>query len=694
MTKAHCSISPEYERHKRRIKARNIALTRLVQDIAPCPPPKNLERRIKADLDFKFFCETYFPRLFTLAWSSDHLKVIEKIERAVLNNETFAVAMPRGSGKTTLCQVAVLWAILIGKHQFVFLVASSAEYANDMLTNIKSHLTTNDLLLDDYPEAIYPIRKLEGESRRCGGQRYYGALTAIGWKSDELVMPTIPGSRCAGAIIRVAGITGNIRGATHARGDGYLVRPTLAIIDDPQTDQSARSLSQVDERLKIINGAVAGLAGPKSRVAMIMPCTVVCPGDLADQVLNREKNPQWQGERTKLIYKFPTNEKLWDEYAKLQAESYRIGDNGKSSTEFYRQNQAAMDEGAEVAWAERHNPDEVSAIQYAMNLKLKNEAAFQAEYQNEPMKKDDTLDNQTLSADDIAAKVNGIERRIVPLNASMITAMIDVQKNILYWTIVAWSESFDGWVLDYGTFPEQRQEYFSARDARFTLQNVLKNTSMEGCIFTGLERALEILFSLEFFRQDGAVIRINQALVDANWGDSTEIVYQICRTSKYPVLPSHGKYIGASGKPMSAWTKQPGDKLGLNWRIPNAAGKRAVRHVVFDTNFWKSFINSRLMVRTGDPACLTLYGRNPHEHRLFAEHLTAEFRVKTFGRGRVVDEWKQRPNTDNHWFDCLVGCAVAANLQGASLSQMQAAKEAPKKRISLAELQRRRRSEA
>jgi phage terminase large subunit GpA-like protein len=145
---------------------------------------------------------------------------------------------------------------------------------------------------------------------------------------------------------------------------------------------------------------------------------------------------------------------------------------------------------------------------------------------------------------------------------------------------------------------------------------------------------------------------------------------------------------------MSAWTKQPGDKLGLNWRIPNAAGKRAVRHVVFDTNFWKSFINSRLMVRTGDPACLTLYGRNPHEHRLFAEHLTAEFRVKTFGRGRVVDEWKQRPNTDNHWFDCLVGCAVAANLQGASLSQMQAAKEAPKKRISLAELQRRRRSEA
>ena len=32
------------------------------------------------------------------------------------------------------------------------------------------------------------------------------------------------------------------------------------------------------------------------------------------QVLDREKNPLWQGERTKLVYEFPRNEKLWEEY--------------------------------------------------------------------------------------------------------------------------------------------------------------------------------------------------------------------------------------------------------------------------------------------------------------------------------------------------------------------------------------------
>ena len=108
--------------------------------------------------------------------------------------------------------------------------------------------------------------------------------------------------------------------------------------------------------------------------------------------------------------------------------------------------------------------------------------------------------------------------------------------------------------------------------------------------------------------------------------------------------------------------------MGLNWRIPNVQGKRAVRHVVFDTNYWKSFVHARLAVAMGDRGCLSLFGDNPDLHRLFAEHITAEYRVKTEGRGRTVDEWKLRAAAvDNHWLDCLVGCAVAASIQGAIL---------------------------
>jgi hypothetical protein len=38
--------------------------------------------------------------------------------------------------------------------------------------------------------------------------------------------------------------------------------------------------------------------------------------------------------------------------------------------------------------------------------------------------------------------------------------------------------------------------------------------------------------------------------------------------------------------------------------------------------------------------------------------------VTTSGRGRTLEEWKQRPDhPDNHWFDCLVGCAAGASIR-------------------------------
>ena len=87
---------------------------------------------------------------------------------------------------------------------------------------------------------------------------------------------------------------------------------------------------------------------------------------------------------------------------------------------------------------------------------------------------------------------------------------------------------------------------------------------------------------------------------------------------------SHGRYVGASSKPMTEYRKQPGDRLGFNWMIPNVAGKRAIRHVIYDTNFWKSFVHARLTVPLGDKGNLVLFGRIPGVQQLLAEHLTAE----------------------------------------------------------------------
>jgi hypothetical protein len=54
--------------------------------------------------------------------------------------------------------------------------------------------------------------------------------------------------------------------------------------------------------------------------------------------------------------------------------------------------------------------------------------------------------------------------------------------------------------------------------------------------------------------------------------------------------------------------------------------------------------------------------------------------------GRTVEEWKQRvERPDNHWLDCLVGCAVAASMLGVKLDSEGPVKPV-RKRYSLQEL--------
>ncbi|MCI0333681.1 MAG: phage terminase large subunit family protein [Planctomycetes bacterium] len=683
-----------YERMKERARTRNVALAIAGRDIGELPAVVDVKRKQRAASDFRFFCEAYFPLTFHLPWSPDHLKVIAKIEQAVLRGGLFAMAMPRGSGKTTICECACIWATLNGHREFVCLIGSDEGHAMDMLESIKMELDGNELLLADYPEVVYPIQALDGIANRCNGQLYKGDRTHIGWTAREIVLPTMPGSAASGAIIKVAGITGRIRGMKYKRADGQTVRPSLVVLDDPQTDESARSLSQCATRESVLAGAILGLAGPGKKISGIMPCTVIRPGDMADNILNRDKHPEWNGERTKLVYSFPADEKKWQRYAELRAESLRVHGDIRLATELYVAQREAMDAGAVVAWPERFNHDEVSAIQHAMNLRFQDEAAFFAEYQNEPLP-DDTAAGDEHTVDEIANKTNRMRRHAVPIGCNHVTMFVDVQASLLFFVVAAWEDNFTGYVIDYGSYPDQKRPYFTLRDARQTLATTTKASGIEGAIYAGLEHLTSDYLSREWQRDDGAMIRIERCLVDANWGSSTDIVYQFCRQSAHAgiVMPSHGRFVGASSKPFSEYRRRPGDRVGLNWRMPNVHGKRAVRHVVYDTNFWKSFVHARLAVAMGDRGCLSLFGERPDEHRLFAEHVSAEYRVKTEGRGRTVDEWKLRPErADNHWFDCLVGCAVAASIQGVVLESIGGvAPRVSRSRVSFAELQRNRR---
>ena len=650
-----------YDRFKDRSASAKREVSAKGRDIGEMPPVAEPKRRTSCRDNFRLFCETYLPESFVIAWSPDHLTAISKIEAAVLRGELFAFAMPRGSGKTTLCESACLWAMLYGHRQFIVAIGADQAIASSMADSMKAQIENNDLLLDDFPEVCYPVRCLDRISQRAKGQTYQGQPTEMSWAADQITLPYIKGSPSAGACVRVAGITGRIRGLKHTRPDGKTLRPSLVLIDDPQTDESAASPSQCATREKILSGAILGLAGPGARIAGLCTITVIRPDDLADRLLDRVRHPSWQGERTKLVYEWPTADDLWSEYGELRRSGQRNGTGTAEADAFYVERREAMDAGSRVAWPERLNPDETSAIQHAWNLRIdRGESAFHAEYQNQPIAEDvasDKLDKRSL-----AGRITTLAKGIVPANHHQLTAFVDVQDRVLFWLVASWSESFGGHVVQYGCYPDQGVSYFEAGSAKRTLAKAGGVEGFEAALHAGLETLTQTLIGKEWKREDGAAMRIGQLMVDANWGKSTATVRTFAKRSPWAstILPSHGRGIGASSPALTDKGKARGDKIGLNWRIGNVHGQRSV---TYDTNYWKTFVAARLRLATGDPESLVIHAG---EHDLLFDHLTNEYPVRTeSARGRVVDEWKlSGTRFENHWWDCLVGAAVAASIAG------------------------------
>lgn len=647
------------------------------RDIAPLPPIRDPKRRKAALGALRLFMETYFAHVFTLAWSKDHLYAIQKMQEAIVagDGRRFALAMPRGSGKTMLCDIAVLWAMFTGHHRFVMLFACSRKAATRRLSAIKKHLRTNRLLYDDFPEICHPIRELENIANRAKGQLFHGRATDIVWKDDEIVFPTIAGSLASGAIFRVAGLDSEFRGANDTDAEGKPLRPTLAVIDDPQTDESAGSPIQCEDRSQRIKSGILGLEGPEHRITVFMACTVIESGDLAEQFLDRKKNPTWQGRRTKLLNSFPKNMPLWEEYWRLYSESLEADGDGSEAVEFLRSNWDAMHEGAEGAWPER-KPGCLSCIEYAMRLYFDDPYAFASEYQNDPL--DDGADDGRLTEDLLRQRQNNYQRGLVPADTRHLVCHVDLHGAAFYWSVVAWENHFRGHLVAYGTYPDQKKPYFSLAGIRRTIAKAHPKLSLEGRLYEALKAICHDLLEREWPVDGGAVMKIERLGIDANWGDSTETVYRFARQSPFSAIirPMHGIFRGASSPPLTGpeRKRKRGEIAGDQWIIPPP---NPIRHISFDSNYWKSRLASRLLTLLGERGALAFH---VGDHRLLIDHLLSEYPVHVQSRIRECDEWKLHPGRDNHYWDNLVACCVLASTLGVDLAGPKQASGPSKKR--------------
>jgi hypothetical protein len=583
-----------------------------------------------------------------------------------------------------------------GRRKFVVIACASEALAEQALARIKSELEHNKLLLEDWPKACHPVRRLESQSRRCVGQLWQGARTGIVWTRKRLVMATVPGpdNEASGAVVHVTGLTSAVRGLSHTLMNGQTIRPDLLLVDDPSDREAARSIVQTNARLSILNGDLMGLGGPGQRLAALCTCTIIYKNDFADQLLDRAKNPSWEGSTYKLVYEWPTRADLWEEYRRLRTDGMKPGGDREAHTEFLRSHFDEMHAGSRVGWDARFDEGQLSALQHAIDLRMdRGEASYQSEYQNTPI--DETKLLEGLDAAKIMQRLSGFDRYISPPECERLTAFIDLGQYAHWFMVCGFAEDFTAYIVDYGVFPPQRTRIYDQRSLSPALESVFPG-GVDARVYGGLKAVTDELFAREWKRSDGAVLPISRVLIDCGW--KPEVVRLFIRQSEHKavLIPSKGKGVGPAECPMPEYPRKTGEKRGDYWVYGKADSGDHLRLLKFDSNAWKSRASDMLTRALGLKGGVSQYGSKPAEHELLGSHLASEYPVLTQASGRSVNVWKKFADRENHWWDGLVGCLVGGSFEGlnplASIGGPRAV-EKKRPRRNFADEQRKRRAE-
>lgn len=685
------SSGAAYERQKERSRRYQAEGSARERDIGTIPKPKNARRRKKCERKLKLFCETYFPDACRNPWSKAHLESLKLFQMAVLEEELFAIGLPRGFGKSTLAIITLIWAIAYGHHRCLLMIGATNSLAVDLLKKLRRFLQTNELLLEDFPELCIPLRHIGNSNNRAANQLYGGEPTYAEATNKHLVLATLPGvkhAKCSGAAIFAGGLLSAIRGASHVTPQGEILRPTLGLVDDPQTRSSARSPAATLRRERVIQADLAGMSGQDESWSCLMTMTVIEPDDLADRMLDRKTYPDWRGVRYQLVERFPNTKamELWEEYYEILCDCKRKGQKTTRAQRFFQERRKKMEAGFVASWDHAYNARKfLSVCEKAMEWYFRDREGFWSELQNNPA--GHLVDDiPRLKRDDMLTRWHALPRFVLPAEASHVTAFADVHKKALYYEVRAWAQDSTSWVVDYGTWPGQSRGYFTLANLKHTLASAypqLKTWDEQvkagiRDLFIGSQKRPGLL-NTAWKTELGEVLRITLAACDANYKADT--VKAAIRSSGLSgiVHPAHGRQF-TQGKALNDYELRAGERAGPFWKMP-IARRGQLRHILFDNDYFKSEERDRLQLPPEAVGTVTLY--SDRTHTMWAEHHCGEVPtwVPNKYTGEILEHWVELPTRpDNHLWDCSVGNRVLGSMLGVRLPGMQEPAAASQKR--------------
>lgn len=613
------------------------------------PEPLKPRRRAAALKDPELFLRTYFPQEFPHRFDKNMQETIRVARMVIEAGGRFVVIQPRGSGKTSVLTRLGLWGTLAGLRDFMVILAATEPASARILQTLTVDLTANEILREDFPEVCAPFAAGEGQAQKMRGLHVEGEALHCAAGRDRLVFPIYqrPGSAADGQVILCRGLTGALRGLSHARPDGRTIRPSCVLIDDPQSDTSARSAEQTREREQLLSGAVLGLAGPKQTVSVLVAATVIKKNDLAERLLDPAQHPEYQARRFPLVETWPSGTGFWEQYAATWT-----SEGPKAATAFYKENRKAMDEGAVVPCDWRIRPGELSAIQTAHNLRLEmGEAAFDAEMQGQPPSiTAGTYDLQTGKILDHAVE---IPRLHLPPSATVFTGFIDINRIGAHWCLTAFDQAMSAHVVAYGRHPA-RGELWAENAPQHDKQVA---------IFTGLKTLCDQIAGTTFIQRDA---RVQPSLVLVDCGFESAVVHRfVDSAARYPF-----RLLAAIGKAAHKYRVNTTTLIGRAFdhaHLQRTLDTRT-RYVASNVDFWREVAQRAFLGTPGEPGGCTLHAvENPKAHLPFAEHIVAEKLVAKYETD-VGPRWEWHPVPGSHWdwCDALTGTYTAAALSGLS----------------------------
>ena len=644
------------------------------QEIGPLPEPANLARRRSCRNDLRLYVQTYFASSCAKGLSPYQEEMVAAFETVVLHGGKKARAVRRSGLKSTLARIATAWAIVYGHRKFPLLIGATDESSTLNRENFLKLLRESPTHTADFPELLPLLAKYANPKK---GIRVNGVLQTDVTAKDSrgcIVFPrcvagadTDHGSDMSEAHVAPYSMNATgVRGLSYSPQGGGSIRPDLLIFDDVQTDQSAHSVTMTNRHEDRVGTTFMGLAALGDVIAAIMVCTVKQDDDLSSRFLDRKQHPDWDGKRFPVLIHEPSDKKHWPVYCEKLREGATPEEGHAAATAYYLEHREEMDAGAVVAWEGDRDDGFVSSLQWAMTKASIEPELFRCELQQQGAKPP----GSTIQLDpkQLVRRLSGIARGTVPSQASYLTGFVDSQKEVLYWTVVAWTSNFTGWVVDWGSWPDQGRSYFLKDDLRRKISAEMPGAAWEEAFVHAHNQLDQRLLGTDWPVEHGGTRPIDLLLKDWSEGSQRQLIGPQIMASSFRsrIRPAQGVGIKPGRKAIHLYGDIHRDRTIVDgyWIERRTTQPH---HVQVDTNKAKGFLCRRLQTVIGAPSALVFPGDDERDLTMLIEHLTAEIaEVHKINEAEGI-MYQAKLGRDNDLFDCVVGNTVAASMLGCAL---------------------------